>query len=57
VTEPNHNCPVCRCKWVPSGPFAEGKTQSEAIFNNVQRMAAEIRVLRRELFDLKHGPH
>jgi hypothetical protein len=45
----DHSCPVCRCKWTPSGPYAEGKTQSEAIFNNVQRMAREIRVLNQAL--------
>ena len=45
----DHSCPVCRCKWTPSGPYAEGKTQSEAIFNNVQRMAREIRALNQAL--------
>jgi hypothetical protein len=40
---------VCRCKWTPSGPYTEGKTQSEAIFNNVQRMAREIRMLNQAL--------
>lgn len=42
--EPNHSCPVCRCKWNPR----EG-TQIEAVNANVQRMAREIRILRARL--------
>jgi len=50
VTE-HHSCPVCRCKWIPdpSHPGFEGRTQTEAIFNNVDRMAREIRVLNQAL--------